>query len=48
MRCLALKEFVEIYFDGSQERLVEFLSRREAEPQPPSPRTETRLDAALL
>jgi predicted transcriptional regulator len=48
MRCLALKEFLDLYFDGSQDDLLDFLSRREPEPPQPSLRTETRLDAALL
>ena len=48
MRGLALKEFVDCYFDGSEEKLAEFLRRpaplepvREIEP-------EAGMDAALL
>ena len=48
MRRLALKEFVDCYFDGSQEKLVEFLRR----PAPLEPvheiGPETGMDAALL
>ena len=48
MRRLALKEFVDCYFDGSQEKLAEFLRR----PAPLEPvqesEPETGMDAALL
>jgi BlaI family transcriptional regulator, penicillinase repressor len=48
MRRLALKEFVDCYFDGFQEKLTEFLRR----PAPLEPdheiEPETGMDAALL
>jgi len=48
MRRLALKEFVDCYFDGSQEKLAAFLRR----PAPLEPvlniEAETGMDAALL
>ena len=47
MRRLALKEFLDIYFDGNGEDLAAFL-RQEATPAPPQPKPDDRLDAALL
>jgi BlaI family penicillinase repressor len=48
MRRLALKEFVDCFFDGSEERLAEFL--RQAPPVEPIQQIEpeTGMDAALL
>ncbi len=48
MRRLALKEFVDCYFDGSEGKLAEFL-RRPAEVEPVSEiEAEAAMDAALL
>ena len=44
----ALKEFVEGYFDGSQEQLLAFLQTPAAPPRDPRPEPLPRLDAALL
>jgi predicted transcriptional regulator len=41
----ALKEFLNGYFDGSEEQLLEFLRKPEL---PGLPRTESRLDPTLL
>ena len=48
MRRLALKEFLDCYFDGSEQKLADFLLREE--PLPPSREIEpeTGMDAALL
>jgi BlaI family penicillinase repressor len=48
MRRLALKEFLDCYFDGSEQKLGAFLLRQE--PLPPSREIEpeTGMDAALL
>jgi predicted transcriptional regulator len=52
MRRLALKEFVDCYFEGSEERLAEFLRRpgRDGHPavQLPEIEPEAGMDAALL
>lgn len=50
LRRMALKEFLDRYFNGSEDDLVTFL-RREPEPEkvvPASERAEQRLDPALL
>src|SRR6266699_467880 len=48
MRRLALKEFVECFFDGSEEKLAKFLRRSEAAESAPAIEPETGMDAALL
>jgi len=50
IRRMAFRDFLEIYFDGSSDRLLEFM--REAPMQPDAPvamrRAESGLDTALL
>lgn len=46
IRRLALREFVDLYFDGSEAELLDFL-QRDVRPEP-LPVPETRLDTALL
>jgi predicted transcriptional regulator len=48
MRHLALKEFLDTYFDGSAERLSEFLGRPGPEESMPRAEPEGAMDAALL
>jgi predicted transcriptional regulator len=47
MRRLALKQFLELYFDGSEDELRQLLSNRAAT-EPPEEPPETPMDAALL
>jgi predicted transcriptional regulator len=47
MRRVALKEFLDIYFDGSEKELLAFL-REAAAPEPVSAGSGATLDAALL
>src|SRR5262249_26233688 len=51
LRRIALREFVDTYFEGSEERLREFLDGKPAGPEPegaPEYEPEPRLDTALL
>ena len=48
MRRLALKEFLDCYFDGSEQKLAAFLRGFVAEEPPPEVDLNSRLDAALL
>jgi predicted transcriptional regulator len=48
MRRLALKEFVDCFFDGSQEKLAEFLRHGGSEESPAETDFRTGMDAVLL
>ena len=48
IRRLALKEFVECFFDGSEQRLAEFLRRPVTAEPAPELEVDTGMDAALL
>jgi predicted transcriptional regulator len=48
MRRLALKEFVDCYFDGSEQRLAEFLRRQETFSPAPEMEPDGGIDTALL
>jgi BlaI family penicillinase repressor len=48
MRRLALKEFLDCYFEGSDRKLAEFLRGFGAEEPAPEMDVETGMDAALL
>ncbi len=48
IRRLALKEFVDGFFDGSPEQLAEFLRRGEAAEHLPAVAIDQRIDAVLL
>ena len=47
MRRLALKEFLELYFDGAEDELRQLLNNPTS-PEPEQPQPETPFDAALL
>jgi predicted transcriptional regulator len=48
MRRMALKEFVECFFDGSQEKLAEFLRHDGSEETPAESEFRAGMDAVLL
>jgi hypothetical protein len=48
MRRLALKEFVDGFFEGSPDKLAAFLRRGELEPATEELVVERRMDTALL
>jgi BlaI family penicillinase repressor len=48
IRRLALKEFVDCFFDGSEQRLAEFLRRSGAGEPAPALEVDAAMDAALL
>lgn len=49
MRRLAVKEFLDLYFDGSEDDLLEFLRERQrTNAEPAEGRGDARLDAVLL
>ncbi len=49
MQRLALKEFVECFFDGSEQKLADFLRKGAPEESPPAPaELEGGIDAVLL
>jgi predicted transcriptional regulator len=47
MRRVAVRELVDGYFEGSEEDLMQYLRRRDAQPAPAPPR-EDRIDTVLL
>lgn len=49
LRRLALRQFLEAWFDGSERQLLEFMAGQPSEEEAPAaPRAQTPLDAALL
>jgi predicted transcriptional regulator len=48
IRRLALKEFVDCFFDGSEQRLTEFLRRSGVDEPAPELEVNAGMDAALL
>jgi predicted transcriptional regulator len=48
VRRTALKEFLDCYFDGSEQQLLRFLEASQPAPSLPVSQPSDRLDAALL